>query len=99
MVGKVTEVFRAVICCMLLCFCLNCSTPNIKASPFCKGIFSSVALFLFFFLCLHFSLASGAIRGSASRSVPGLREWTEAGGPGPHGGSAAGPVGAVYPPP
>lgn len=65
MVGKVTEVFRAVICCMLLCFCLNCSTPNIKASPFCKGIFSSVALFLFFF-CVSTSpwpvVLSGGVR-------------------------------------
>ena len=42
---------------------------------------------------------SGATRGSAWRSVPGLRVWTEAGGPGPCGGSAAGPVGAVCPPP
>lgn len=42
---------------------------------------------------------SGATRGSVLRLVPGLRVWTEAGGPGRCGGSAAGPVGAVYPPP
>lgn len=51
------------------------------------------------FLCFCSSPASGAIRGSALHSEPGLRVWTEAGGPGPCGGSAAGPVGAVYPPP
>lgn len=47
-------------------------------------------------LCVSFS---GATRGSVLPSVPGLRAWTEAGGPGPCGGRAAGPVVVVCHPP
>lgn len=52
-------------------------------------------------LCAYFCFSppSGATRGNVLRLVPGLRVWMEAGGHGPFGGSAAGPVGAVYPPP